>query len=81
MLTKEAITRLLAKLENRLENCLQCRSCVDGITAALEYTVAEAKRVQARLAEQERRGRVGVARAFALRGYMQAVLPWEKIHV
>lgn len=81
MLNQEAITRLLAKLENRLENSLQCRSHLDGITAALEFTVAEAQRVQARLAEAERRGKAGAARAFALRGAIQTAMPWEKIHV
>ena len=77
MLSKEAIARLLGKLENRLENCLQCRSCLDGITAALEFTVAEAQRLRARLEKEES----VAARAFAIRGYMQAVMPWEKIHV
>ncbi len=81
MLNQEAITRLLAKLENRLENSLECRSHLDGITAALEFTVAEAQRVQARLAEAERRGKAGAARAFALRGALKAQLPWEKIYV
>ena len=77
MLSKELIARLLGKLENRLEDCLQCRSCLDGITAALEFTVAEAKRLRARLEKEES----AAARAFAIRGYMQAVMPWEKIHV
>ncbi len=81
MLSKEAITSLLEKLENRLENSLQCRASVDGITAALEFTVAEAHRVRARLAEAERRGKVGAARAFALSGALKRVMPWEKIHV
>ncbi|MHB8068462.1 MAG: hypothetical protein ACYDIC_11245 [Desulfobaccales bacterium] len=81
MLSKEAITRLLAKLENRLEHSLKCRSCVDGITEALEYTVAEAQRVRARLAEAKRRGKASAARAFALRGALKAAMPWEKIHV
>jgi len=81
MLSKETIARLLGKLENRLENCLQCRSCLDGITATLEFTVAEAKRLRARLAEGEGRGRAGAAQAFAIRASLQAVMPWEKIHV
>jgi len=77
MLNKDAITRLLKKLENRLENCRQCRSCVDGIAAALEFTVADAKRLRARWEKEES----AAARAFAIRGYMQAVMPWEKMHV
>ncbi len=81
MLNKELIARLLGKLENRLEDCLQCRSCLDGITAALEFTVAEAQRLRAGLVEGEGRGRAAAARALALRGSLQAVMPWEKIHV
>jgi hypothetical protein len=81
MLNKETITRLLAKLENRLEDCLQCCTCLDGITAALEFTVAEAQGLRACLAKVEDRRWAGAARAFARRGYVQAVRPWEKIHV
>lgn len=76
MLSKETIARLLGKLEDRLQDCLQCCSCLDGIIAALEFTVVEAQGLRVGLAEAEGRGR-----AFALRGYMQAVMPWEKIHV
>jgi len=81
MFSTDAITRLLRKFESRLEDCLQCCSCLDGIVAALEFTVAEAQGLQAALAEGEAQGWAGAARAFAVRGSMQAVMPWEKIHV
>jgi hypothetical protein len=79
MLNKEALTRLLAKLENRLEDCMRCGSCLSGIMAALEFAVEEAKRLRAGLAEGE--GRVAAPRAFAIAGSLKAVMPWEKIHV
>jgi hypothetical protein len=81
MLSKEAVTRLLGKLEHRLQECLQCCACLDGVMAALEFTVAAAQGLPAGLAKAEDQGRAGAARAFALRGSRQTVMPWEKIHV
>jgi len=81
MFSTEVISSLLKKLENRLEDCRQCRSCLDGIMAALEFTVAEAQGLRAGLADGGDRGRAGAARAFAIRASLQAVMPWEKIHV
>jgi|GEM_PF-4759776 hypothetical protein len=74
MLSSEVIKKLLRKFERRLEGSLQSRTSLAGIASALEFTVAEAQDLRARL---EKEG----ARAFAIRGYMQAVMPWEKIHV
>jgi hypothetical protein len=51
MFSTDVITRLMRKFESRLEDCLQCCSCLDGITAALEFAVAEAQGLQAALAE------------------------------
>ena len=81
MFSTDVVTRLLRRFESRLEDCLQCHSCLDGITAALEFAVAEAQGLRAGLAEGEGRGWAEHARAFAVRGYLQAVMPWEKIHV
>jgi hypothetical protein len=81
MFSTDVITRLLRKFESRLEDCLQCCACLDGITAVLEFAVAEAGRLGAGLAEEELRARAGAARAFAVRGSLQALQPWENIHV
>ena len=81
MFRTESISNLLKKLENRLEDCLGCRACLTGIMAALESTVAEAKRMGARWAEGDSRRLTAIARDFAIRGSLKALQPWEKIHV
>jgi hypothetical protein len=77
----EFISGLLQKFERRLEDCLGCCTCLTGVVAALEITVAEAKRMGAGLVEGDCGERAAAARAFAVRGCMQIVMPWEKIHV
>jgi len=81
MSNNEFITNLLREFENRLENCTRRSSGLSGIVAAVESTVAKAEGLGAGSAEDEDRGRARTARAFAIRGYMAAVMPWEKIHV
>lgn len=81
MFTTEFITSLLKRFEDRLENCTQCGSCLAGIVAVVEFTIAEAKGLKASLAEVNGQGRAKTGRAFAVRGSLKTIKPWEKIHV
>ncbi|MBI4642215.1 MAG: hypothetical protein HY790_14290 [Deltaproteobacteria bacterium] len=81
MFSTESISILLKKLESRLEDCMRCGSCLAGIMAALEFTVAEASGLRTGLAEGDSRGMAATARDFAISGSLKALKPWEKIHV
>jgi len=76
MFNPESIGLLLQILETQLEGCLGCGSCLAGIMAALEATVAEAKRLGAEWAEGDSRGLAALARDFALSGSLKALMPW-----
>lgn len=82
MFSKEALTQLLKDLVNRLEGCIQCHSCLDGITAALESVYEEALRLGGALAEDSSLpGKRLTAAAILVTLSLVAEQPWEKIHV
>ena len=77
-----AMARLFKDFVDRLETCIQCRSCLDGITAALESVYEEALKLGVALAEDGNLPRKRLtAAAILVTLSLVAEQPWEKIHV
>lgn len=82
MSSLRAISQLLKDLVDRLEGCIQCHSCLDGITAALEAVYEEALKLGVALAEDGNLPRKRLtAAAILITLSLVAEQPWEKIHV
>jgi polyferredoxin len=78
----KAIARLLKDLVDRLETCIQCQACLDGITSAMESVYEEALKLGIALTEDTNLPRKRLtAAAILVTLSLVAEQPWEKIHV